>query len=168
MVLRTPFAEAERIKTRDGCCMETMVDADDGVTVPAVAGGGQRVVPKRELCEILQPRAEELLSLVREDLAKNGWDEALRGGTVLTSGGAKLEGMLELAEQIYNSSVRYGLPQGLGGLVDVINSPTWCSASGLLLYGLNTELNRGHLQRRRAFTVRHLVDRVRGVFTDLL
>ena len=167
MVLRTPFAEAERIKIKHGCCLDIMVDDGEGVTVPAVAGGAERVVPKRELCEILEPRAEELLSLIRDDMAKNGWDDSLRGGVVLTGGGVQLDGLLELAEQIFSSTVRYGLPQGLGGLVDVINSPTWCTASGLLLYGYENERNRNKT-RRRNFTVRKLIGTLRGVFSDLL
>ncbi len=167
MVLRTPFAEAERIKIKYGCCLEHMVDDGEGVTVPAVAGGAERVVPKRELCEILEPRAEELLSLIRDDLTKNGWDENLRGGVVLTGGGVQLDGLLELAEQIFSATVRYGLPQGLGGLVDVINSPSWCTASGLLLYGYEAERNHNKT-RRRTFTVRKLIGSLRGVFSDLL
>ena len=167
MVLRTPFAEAERIKIKHGCCLDIMVDDGEGVTVPAVAGGAERVVPKRELCEILEPRAEELLSLIRDDMAKNGWDDSLRGGVVLTGGGVQLDGLLELAEQIFSSTVRYGLPQGLGGLVDVINSPTWCTASGLLLYGYENERNRNKT-RRRNFTVRKLIGTLWGVFSDLL
>ncbi len=167
MVLRTPFAEAERIKIRYGCCLENMIDDGEGVTVPAVAGGAERVVPKHELCEILEPRAEELLSLVRDDLVKSGWDENLRGGVVLTGGGVQLDGLLELAEQIFSSTVRYGLPQGLGGLVDVINSPTWCTASGLLLYGLENERNQSKTKRRN-FTVRRFIGALRGVFSDLL
>jgi cell division protein FtsA len=168
MVLRTPFAEAERIKVRHGCCLDSMIDDEEGVTVPAVAGGTERVVPKRELCEILHPRAEELLGLVRDDLGKNGWDEPLRGGVVLTGGGAKLDGLLELAEQIFATTVRYGLPQRLGGLVDVISSPTWCTASGLLLYGLAAEQNQGRNPRRRILTVRSLIGTLRGYFSDLL
>lgn len=168
MVLRTPLAEAERLKSKFGCCLERLIDDEEGVTVPAVAGGGQRVVPKRELCEILQPRAEELLSLVADDLAKNGWEETLRGGVVLTGGGAKLDGLLELAEQIFSTTVRYGLPQGLGGLVDVISSPTWCSASGLLLYGLQAEDSQDRQGRRRTLTVRNLIETLRGYFSDLL
>ncbi len=167
MVLRTPFAEAERIKTKYGCCLETMIDDSDGVTVPAVAGGAERLVPRRELCEILEPRAGELLSLIRDDLAKNGWDQSLRGGVVLTGGGVQLDGLLELTEQVFSSTVRYGLPQGLGGLVDVISSPTWCTASGLLLYGYESERNRDKT-RRRTFTVRKLIGTLRGVFSDLL
>ena len=168
MVLRTPFAEAERIKIRYGCCLQSMMDDGEGVTVPAVAGGAQRVVPRRELCEILEPRAEEILSLVRGDLVKNGWDESQRGGVVLTGGGVQLDGLLELASQIFSSTARYGLPQGLGGLVDVINSPTWCTASGLLLYGLGSEKNQNRHRQRRTFTMRKLIGTLRGVFSDLL
>ncbi len=168
MVLRTPFAEAERIKNRHGCCLEHLIGNDDGVTVPAVAGGAKRIVPKRQLCEILHPRAEELLFLVREDLVKSGWDENLRGGVVITGGGAKLEGMLELSEQIFGATIRYGLPRGFGGLIDVINSPTWCSASGLLLYGVNAETHRDQWRRRRSFSMRNVLDTVRGMFSDLL
>jgi cell division protein FtsA len=167
MVLRTPFAEAERLKTRYGCCLESLIDEDQGVTVTAVAGGPKRLVPRRQLCEILQPRAEELLTLIRDDLARNGWDDALRGGVVLTGGGAKLDGLLEIAQQLFGATVRYGMPRGLGGLVDVINSPTWASASGLLLYGLVAEEHRGRA-RRKPFTVKRMIDKVRGVFSDLL
>ena len=108
------------------------------------------MVPRRELCEILQPRAEEILTLVQNDLVRYGFDDELRGGVVLTGGGAQLDGLLELTEQIFNTSVRYGLPQGLGGLVDVISSPIWSTASGLLLYGKAAEernLRKGKARR---------------------
>lgn len=167
MVLRTPFDEAERIKVKQGSCLPSMDDEGAGVKVPSVAGGQQRVVPKRELSEILHPRAEELLVLIREDLAQNGWDEALRGGVVLTGGGAQLDGLLEVAEQIFASTVRFGLPQRLGGLVDVINSPSWCTASGLLLYALAAE--EQHRGARRAMpSVRHLMTQLKSMFSDLL
>ena len=166
MVLRTPFSEAERIKVRHGSCLSGMADEDQGVNVPAVAGGTQRVVPKRELCEILGPRAEELLALIHDQLSKSGWDDPLRGGVVLTGGGAKLDGLLELAEQIFSASVRYGMPRRLGGLVDVINCPTWSTASGLLLYGLEASNQRG--TQRRILDVKQLFGTLRGYFTDLL
>ncbi|MCG8455212.1 MAG: cell division protein FtsA [Holophagales bacterium] len=167
MVLRTPFAEAERIKVKHGCCLDSMVDLGGGVTVPAVAGGAQRVVPERELCEILQPRAEELFTLIRDDLARQGSDDAMRSGVVLTGGGSKLDGLLELGEQIFSSSVRYGLPQRLGGLVDVISSPQWCTASGLLLYGQAVE-QQVRPGRRRLPSVRNWIGSLRSVFSDLL
>jgi len=168
MVLRTPYAEAERIKTKEGCCLLSMVQEEDGVSVPAVAGGAPRVVPKREICEILQPRAEELVSLVRDDLGKNGWDGRLRGGVVLTGGGAQLDGLLELAGQAFNASVRYGLPQRLAGLVDVINSPGWSTAAGLLHYGMAAEQNEVRRPRRAGFSVRGVMGSLRNVFSDLL
>jgi len=168
MVLRTPFAEAERIKVKKGCCLGSLVTGDEGVSVPTVAGGVPRVVPKRELAEILQPRAEELFELIRADLAKQGWDETLRGGVVLTGGGAQLDGLLEMSEQIFDSSVRHGLPVGLRGLVDVINSPAWATASGILLYGMHAEDRRGRARRRSGWTVKGMVGSLKGMFSDLL
>lgn len=167
-VLRTPFAEAERIKLEKGCCLASLVADDEGVTVPTVAGGGTRVVPKRELCEILQPRGEELFQMIQQDLARIGVNEAPRAGVVLTGGGAQLDGLLELAEQIFDCSVRYGLPHGLRGLVDVINCPTWCTASGLLLYGLAAEKRRAKDGRGRPRSVRQMMGALRTMFADLL
>lgn len=168
MVLRTPFAEAEKIKIRDGCCLAHLVNDDEGLSVPTVAGGSTRVVPRRDLCEILQPRAEELFCLIQEDLVRHGFDEAPRAGAVLTGGGAQMDGLLELAEQIFNSGVRYGLPRGLGGLVDVINTPIWCTASGLLRWAALAEHHRAKKRRRSAFSVREMMGSLRGMFEDLL
>ena len=168
MVLRTPFAEAERLKVQHGCCLEGLLSEQEGVSVPAVAGGPARVVPKKELCEIMQPRAEEMLSLIRQDLDRNGAFECLRGGVVLTGGGAQLDGLPELAEQIFNCSVRYGLPQGLGGLVDVISSPAWCTASGLLLYGRAAEDDSRRGKKNAPFSVRHVMGNLRSLFSDLV
>ena len=167
-VLRTPFPEAERIKVHKGCCLASLVGEDEGVSVPTVAGGGTRVVPKRELCEILQPRGEELFGLIQGDLARLGHAEGLRAGVVMTGGGAQLGGLLELAEQIFNTSVRYGLPRGLGGLVDVISCPTWATASGLLIWGQAAEKRRGRLPRRPGLSMRQMVGSLRSMFADLL
>lgn len=168
MVLRTPFQEAERIKVKHGCCLASMVDEEEGVSVPTVAGGSQRVVPRKELSEILQPRAEEMLQLLREDLVNNGFEEQLRGGVVLTGGGAQLDGLLEMSEEVFDTGVRYGLPSGLGGLVDVIKSPAWCTASGLLVYADAAEQNLRQKGRRAPFSVRNVVGNLRGMFSDLL
>jgi cell division protein FtsA len=167
MVLRTPFAEAETIKVKHGCCLVSQVAEDAGISVPTVAGGSSRLVPKRELASILQPRAEELFTMVRNDLVKHGFEDSPRCGVVLTGGGAQLEGLLEMAEQIFDCGVRYGLPRGLGGLVDVIGSPSWCTASGLLLYGLSAEENQERT-RRRSLSVRGMMNSLRGMFSELL
>jgi len=147
-----------------------MVTDDEGISVPTVAGGSSRVVPRRELCEILQPRAEELFGLLREDLMRHASEDSLRGGVVLTGGGAQLDGLLELTEQMFDAGVRYGLPRGLGGLVDVISNPSWSTASGLLLYGLAAEESRqGKAQKKKAgFSVRGVMGSLRGMFSDLL
>ncbi len=167
MVLRTPFSEAEKIKVHSGCCLPGMVDEDEGITVPSVAGGTSRVIPKLQLCEILQPRAQELFSLIREDLLKNGYEEHLRGGVVLTGGGSQLDGLLEMAEEIFDAGVRYGLPNGLGGLVDVISSPTWTTASGLLLFGQGHSME-STARQGRGFSVRGMVGSLKEIFADLL
>jgi cell division protein FtsA len=170
MVLRTPFAEAERLKTKHGCCVDAMVGDEEGITVPSVAGGPGRVVPRRELCEILQPRAQELFTLARRELARSGYEGELRGGVVLTGGGAQLGGLLELAEEIFNCSVRYGLPQGLGGLVDVIGSPAWTTASGLLLYGRAAlaEQRKKSKNKSAGFSFRSVMAGLRNMFADLV
>jgi cell division protein FtsA len=146
-----------------------MVTDEEGISVPTVAGGSSRVVPRRELCEILQPRAEELFGLIREDLKKNGYDEPLRGGVVLTGGGARLDGLLEMAEQVFSAGERAGLRVGLGGLVDVISSPTWSTASGLLLYGRAAEQAAQRAGRKKSgWSVRTVMGSLRGMFSDLL
>jgi cell division protein FtsA len=168
MVLRTPYVEAEKIKLKDGCCLRSMVNEEEGISVPAVAGGASRVVPRREICEILEPRAEEMLSIVRDELARGGWEGTLRGGVVLTGGGAQLEGLLELAGQVFSSSVRYGLPVGLGGLVDVLTSPSWSASAGLLRWAVAADSSATRPSRRGGFRMKGLVGSLRNVFSDLL
>jgi cell division protein FtsA len=167
MVLRTPYAEAERIKLKEGCCLLSMVQDEEGISVPAVAGGPPRIVPRREICEILQPRAEELVTMVRQDLARAGWEGQLRGGIVLTGGGAQLDGLLELTGQLFNASARYGVAHGLGGLVDVLGSPGWSAAAGLLRWAAMAGTNADRAPRR-GFRMRNFVGSLRSVFSDLL
>lgn len=166
-VLRTPFDEAEKIKVRSGCCLASLVSEDEGITVPSVGGGSDQVVRRRELTEILQPRAEELFELIHNDLTRMGRGEPPRGGVVLTGGGAELSGLLEMADQVFDARTRYGLPQGLGGLIEVIHSPIWSTAAGLICYALQAERLRGR-ERSPRFGVRQMMGNLRGMFTDLL
>jgi cell division protein FtsA len=168
MVLRTPFTEAERIKVRSGCCLAGLVTEDEGISVPTVGGGNARIVPRRELSEILQPRAEEIFTLVRQDLLRSGMEEPPRSGVVLTGGGAQLDGLLELAEQVFDAGVRYGLPRGLGGLVDVVSSPAWATATGLLLYAKAVEDFQGRNTKKSVWSMRGVMGSLRGMFQDLL
>ena len=133
--LRTPFAEAEKIKRNHGCCLSALVGKDEKIEVPSVGGRKPRELSRNVLCEILEPRVEELFSLVNREIIKSGLEDSIASGVVITGGSSILEGMPELAEQIFNLPVRRGLPQRIGGLTDVVNSPVYSTGVGLVVYG---------------------------------
>lgn len=133
--LRTPMAEAEKIKQKYGCCYTSMVGKDETIEVPSVGGRKPRVLSRQLLAEILEPRMEEIYSLVNREIIKSGFEDQIASGVVITGGTSILEGMPELAEQIFNLPVRRGVPQNIGGLVDVVNSPVYATGVGLVIYG---------------------------------
>jgi cell division protein FtsA len=132
--LRMPLPEAEKLKRRSGCALSSMVPETETMEVASIAGRRARVMPRRVLSEILQPRAEEICHLLWDEIRKAGFDRALNSGIVLTGGGAMLEGMTDIAEQIFDLPVRVASPQGVGGLADHVNSPAFSTAVGLVLY----------------------------------
>ena len=133
--LRTPMQEAERIKIRYGSCQSALAGADETIEVPSVGGRAPRILSRRILSEIVEPRIEELFQLVHREIQKAGQEDLLASGVVLTGGSTLLQGMPELAEEVLGLPVRRGLPRGVGGLVDVIKSPQYATAVGLLQYG---------------------------------
>ncbi|MBP1752444.1 MAG: ftsA [Geobacteraceae bacterium] len=133
--LRTPMAEAEKIKKKYGCCFSSIVGKDETIEVPSVGGRKPRVLSRQLLAEILEPRMEEIFTLVNREIVKSGYEDRIASGVVLTGGTSILEGTPELAEQIFNLPVRRGLPQNIGGLVDVVNSPIHATGVGLVVYG---------------------------------
>jgi len=133
--LRTPVPDAEKIKRKCGCALSAMVDEDETMEVASVGGRKPRVMARRILSEILQPRAEEIFHLVWDDIRRAGYEKSLNSGIVLTGGGAILDGMPEIAEQIFDLPIRRGCPTGAGGLADHVNSPTFATGVGLVLYG---------------------------------
>src|SRR3989304_4093011 len=133
--IRTPSEEAEKIKKKFGCCMISMIDKNETIEVPSVGGRKPTIVSRQILGEIIEPRVEELFQLVNHEITKSGYDSVITSGIVLTGGTAIMDGMLELAEQIFNLPVRRGLPTGIGGLVDVVKSPMYSTGGGLGLYG---------------------------------
>ena len=161
VVLRAPITDAERIKKKFGCALRSAVGEDEMVEVPMVGGRAPKLCPRTTLAEILQPRAEELLGLVREDLQRLGLEKEIRSGVVLTGGGAELEGLVEVAEGIFEGPVRRGVPSGVGGLVDVVSRPEWATATGLLLYG-----HRNKAKRRRAEGLSRITSSVAKAFRD--
>jgi cell division protein FtsA len=161
VVLRAPITDAERIKKKYGCALRSAVAEDEMVEVPMVGGRAPKLCPRTTLAEILQPRAEELLGLIREDLQRLGLDKEIRSGVVLTGGGAELEGLVEVAEGIFEGPVRRGVPSGVGGLVDVVSRPEWATATGLLLYG-----HRQKPKRRRSEGLSRITSSVARAFRD--
>lgn len=133
--LRTPMAEAEKIKHKYGCCLSSMVGKDETIEVPSVGGRKPRILSRQLLAEILEPRVEEIFTLVNREIVKSGFEDVIASGVVITGGSTILEGMVELAEQIFNLPVRRGVPQNIGGLVDVVNSPVYATGVGLVIYG---------------------------------
>jgi cell division protein FtsA len=133
--LRTPMAEAEKIKQKYGCCLASLVGKDETIEVPSVGGRKPRVLSRQLLAEILEPRVEEIFTLVNREIVKSGFEDLIASGVVITGGTTILEGMPELAEQVFNLPVRRGLPQKIGGLVDVVNSPVYATGVGLVVYG---------------------------------
>ena len=133
--LRTPMAEAEKIKQKYGCCLASMIGKDETIEVPSVGGRNPRILSRQLLAEILEPRVEEIFSLVNREIVKSGFEDMIASGVVITGGSTILEGMPELAEQVFNLPVRRGVPQEIGGLVDVVNSPVYATGVGLVVYG---------------------------------
>jgi cell division protein FtsA len=133
--LRTPSVEAERIKQRWGCAMTSMVDPEEQIEVPSVGGRPPRLLSRRILCEIIEPRVDEIFQLVQREIANTGFEELLASGAVITGGSTIMEGMPEMAEEILGLPVRRGSPRGIGGLVDVVRSPKYSTSVGLVLRG---------------------------------
>jgi len=136
--LRTPIPEAEKIKRAVGFASSTglsEMERGELVEVPSVGGRGPRQLSRQILCDILQPRAEEVLMHVADEIRESGWDRQLSSGVVLTGGGSLLGGMVEVAEQVFDAPVRLGYPERdrFGGLVEDIQTPAWTAAAGLSL-----------------------------------
>ncbi len=134
--LRTPASEAEKIKVKYGCALTSMVKEDETIEVPSVGGRPPRVVSRQVLSEIIEPRAEEIFSLVQRELKKTGYEELVASGAVITGGAAIMEGMTEVAERIMDMPVRRGMPSNIGGLVDVVSNPMFATGVGLILYAV--------------------------------
>ena len=162
--LRMPIPEAEKLKRRSGCALSSMVAEDDTMDVASMAGRRSRVMPRRVLSEILQPRAEEVCHLLWDEIRKAGFERSLNAGIVLTGGGAMLDGMAEIAEQIFDLPVRRGAPDGVGGLADHVNTPAYATSVGLVMYAhRNAQLEP---VRVGAGAIGRFTGRLRTLFKD--
>ena len=135
--LGTPTADAETIKQRYGCALTQLVEGDEPLDIPGVGGRKSRMISRRMLAEIIEPRVEEMFGLVAQELMRSGLEDMLPAGVVITGGSTLLPGMVECAERVFGMGVRLGAPRGIGGIVDVVNSPMYATAVGLVLFGMN-------------------------------
>lgn len=140
--LRTPILEAEKIKKKYGCALATMVSEEDTIEVPSVGGRKPRILSRQILADIIQPRAEEVCHLIFQEIRRAGYEKVLNSGVVITGGSASLEGLPEVAERVFDMPIRRGVPAGIGGLVDVVATPSYATGVGLVLYGLRSRSNR--------------------------
>jgi cell division protein FtsA len=132
--MRTPTQYAEDIKIRYACALSQLANPDESIEVPSVGDRPARRLARQTLAEIVEPRYEELFNLIREELRRSGFEEMIAAGIVLTGGSARMEGAIELAEEIFHVPVRLGLPGHVKGLSDVVRNPIYSTGVGLLLY----------------------------------
>ena len=138
--LRTPFGEAERNNQRYGYAKPSMVTKEEKVEVPSVGGRNSRTISRQILCEIIEPRLEEIFKLIHREIAKSGYEGSLASGIVMTGGSTLLPGMIEMAEDVFSMPVRLGVPTHVGGLIDVVSNPIYATGVGLVLfYGMKRQ-----------------------------
>jgi cell division protein FtsA len=141
-MLRTPTPEAEQIKVRYACALAQFATAEETIQVPSVGDRPPRRIPRASLAQAVQARYEEILEMVQAELRRSGYEQHVRAGVVLTGGAAKMEGLVELAEEMLQMPVRVGIPQRVEGLGEVVNNPVHATGVGLLLFGAENERPR--------------------------
>ncbi|HHC71258.1 MAG TPA: cell division protein FtsA [Thiotrichales bacterium] len=135
VALRTPTQHAEEIKVKYACALTQLAASDETIEVPSIGDRPSRRLSRQTLAEVVEPRYEELLTLIQAELRRSGFEDLIAGGVVLTGGSSKMEGLIELAEEVFHMPVRLGVPQYVTGLVDVVRNPIYATGVGLLLFG---------------------------------
>jgi len=165
--LRAPNAEAEKIKKKFGTCLSSQIPADDTIEVPGMGGRKPRKLPRQILGEILEPRMEEMFTLIKREIVRAEMENKINSGVVVTGGTALLDGVTEIAESVLNVPARLGRPQGIGGLVDVVNNPMYATAVGLVLFGArNQSQSKFRIQDANIFN--RLVTRMKKWFQEII
>lgn len=142
VALRTPTQNAEEIKVEHACALAQLANSDETVEVPSVGNRPMRRMSRQTLAEVVEPRYEELFSLVQAELRRSGYERLIVAGIVLTGGSSNMQGVVELAEEVFHVPVRVGTPQYVKGLVELIKNPIYATGVGLLLYGLRQQQDR--------------------------
>jgi len=143
VALRTPTQHADDIKLKYACALTQLVQQDEMIDVPSIGDRPTRKISRGNLAEIIEPRYEELMMLVQAELRRSGFEDIVAAGVVLTGGSAKVEGLVELAEEVFHMPVRLGCPQHVSGISDVVRNPIYATGVGLLLFGQQNSLASG-------------------------
>jgi cell division protein FtsA len=163
MALRTPTADAEDLKVKYGCALRQLADAKQMIEVLGVGDRPARQLSRQTLAEVIEPRVEELYSLVQAELRRSGFEELLSSGIVITGGSSAMEGMAELGEEVFHMPVRLGMPQYVGGLAEVVRNPRFATGVGLLLAGMD-QYQRHHLATLQNGSMTQVFNRMKSWF----
>ena len=163
VALRTPTQNAEDIKIKYACALTQLASAEESIEVPSVGDRPPRKLARHTLAEVVEPRYEELLGLIQAELRRSGFEDRVAAGIVLTGGSAKIEGLVELAEEVFHMPVHLGVPQYVTGLVDVVRNPIYSTGVGLLLFGHQNRDQRS-LEGGLGKGLRGVWDRMKGWF----
>jgi cell division protein FtsA len=165
--LRAPMAEAEKIKIRYGTCNSRNISSDELIKVPGMGGRDPRMLPRQILAEILEPRMEEIFTLVKRETYRAGMETVINSGVVLTGGSSLLEGATDIAEAVFGVPTQMGIPRNINGLTDVVNNPMYATGVGLVLYGAQKEPEkRFRIRDRNIFN--SLINRMKKWFKDVI
>jgi cell division protein FtsA len=163
MALRTPTENADEIKIKYACALTQLASSNEIIQVPSVGDRAPRELSRQALAEVVEPRYAELFTLIKNELERSGFGEILAAGIVLTGGTSKMEGVVDLAEEIFHAPVRIGVPQNVTGLADIVRNPIYSTGVGLLLYGLKQYQERDGIKSRKDPQIQ-LVERVKSWF----
>jgi len=152
--LRTPTQYAEQIKIKYACALTQLAGSSETIEVPSIGERPARRLARQTLAEVVEPRYEELLSLLQAELRRSGFEDLVAGGVVMTGGSSKMEGLIELAEEVFHMPVRLGSPQHVIGLQEVTSNPIYATGVGLLMYAQQHRFaRRPHLAESRGMKV---------------
>ena len=166
MALMTPTQHAEEIKIRYACALTQLAKAEETLQVPGAGDRPPRQATRQTLAEVVQPRYDELFTLVQAELRRSGYEDLVGAGVALTGGSAKMEGVVELAEEIFHMPVSLAAPRGVSGLADVVRNPIYATGLGLVMFGEEQERSGG--RGARALPLGGLLARIRGWLTNNL
>ena len=165
--LRTPIAQAEKIKREEGCVLSELMPAEKYIEIPNVGSEDTRKISKQLIADIIEPRVSEILGFVDEKIKMSGYGEMIPGGVVITGGSSLIDGMAELAMEQMNLPVRIGAPKSVGGLSDIVNLPSYATAIGLVLFG-SKRITVSRSEMERDPLVGGVIQRIKNWFADIL